>query len=567
VFAAGLALAGMPPSRAQGGYPAPARAKGGMVASTSAPATRVGAEILKRGGNAVDAAVAVGLALAVTYPSAGNLGGGGFMLVRMADGRSVALDYRETAPAAAGRDLYLDSAGKIIPEASTVGHRAAGVPGTVAGMALALQRYGTMKWADVVRPARRLAENGFPVGYGLARSLRAERVLARFPESRRIFRRDGLYYTEGESFRQPELARTLRRLEERGPREFYEGETARLLAAEMKAGGGLITLEDLKGYRPVERVPLKGTYRGYEILTMPPPSSGGIALLQMLRMLEPHDLRALGHNSAPRYHLLIEAMRRAFADRAEFLGDPDHVRVPVAGLLAPEYLAVRGRSIRLDRATPSSEIGHGRPAGAESPQTTHFTVVDVHGNAVSNTYTLNGGYGSGVTVRGAGFLLNNEMDDFTSKPGEPNQFGLIQSERNAIAPGKRPLSSMTPTIVLRDGKLSFVLGSPGGPTIINTVLQVLLNVVDHRMNLAQAVHAPRIHHQWLPDEVRHEPFGLAPEVAAALREKGHRLAARPGYLGDVQAVMIEPATGTLLGASDPRSPDGLAVGPERSQSP
>jgi gamma-glutamyltranspeptidase/glutathione hydrolase len=538
-----------------------------MVASSSEPATRVGAEILKRGGNAVDAAVAVALTLAVTYPSAGNLGGGGFMLVRMADGRSVAIDYRETAPAAARRDLYLDSAGKIIPEASTVGHRAAGVPGTVAGMALALRRYGTMKWAEVVRPARRLAENGFPVGYGLARSLRAERVLARFPESRRIFQQDGLYYAEGETFRQPELARTLRRLEERGPQEFYEGETARLLAAEMKAGGGLITPEDLKGYRPVERVPLKGTYRGYEILTMPPPSSGGIALLQMLRMLEPHDLRALGHNSAPRYHLLIEVMRRAFADRAEFLGDPDHVRVPVAGLLAPEYLAERARSIRPDRATPSSEIGHGRPAGAESTQTTHFTVVDVHGNAVSNTYTLNGSYGSGVTVRGAGFLLNNEMDDFTSKPGEPNQFGLIQSERNAIAPGKRPLSSMTPTIVLRDGKLSFVLGSPGGPTIINTVLQVILNVVDHRMNLAQAVHAPRIHHQWLPDEVRHEPFGLAPEVAAALREKGHRLAARPAYLGDVQAVMIEPATGTLLGASDPRSPDGLAAGPERSQSP
>jgi gamma-glutamyltranspeptidase/glutathione hydrolase len=530
-----------------------------MVASASRHASEVGVEVLRRGGNAVDAAVAVGLALAVTYPQAGNLGGGGFMVIRTADGQATVIDYRETAPAAARRDLYLDAQGNVIPEASTVGHRAVGVPGTVAGLAMALEKHGTRPWRELAEPARRLAAEGFPVSYHLAGSLRESRLLARFPESHRIFQRDGRPFEEGEVFRQPDLARTLRRIKERGPREFYEGRTAELLAAEMKAGGGLITPEDLKEYRPVERRPLRGTYRGYEIITMPPPSSGGVALLEMLNILERYPLAGMGHNSTERYHLLIEAMRRAFADRSELLGDPDFVRVPVRGLTSRAYADERAKSIDPARATPSAEVRAGSPAPYEPVETTHFTIVDGAGNAVANTYTLNGAYGSGVTASGTGVLLNNEMDDFTSKPGVPNLFGLIQGEQNAIAPRKRPLSSMTPTIVTRNGRLAFALGSPGGPTIINTVLQVTLNVIDHRMNIQQAVSTTRIHHQWLPDQVRHEPFGLSPDVVRALEARGHRFAS-PSYMGDAEAVMIDPETGFRLGASDPRNPDSAAVG-------
>jgi gamma-glutamyltranspeptidase / glutathione hydrolase len=538
----------------------PVRAARGMVASAEQHATRVGVEILKQGGNAVDAAVAVGLALAVTYPAAGNLGGGGFMVVRMADGRAVAIDYREVAPARASRDMYLDVSGNVVPRASLVGHRAAGVPGTVAGLALALEKYGTMKWPDVVEPARRLAEEGFPVSRDFARSLQADALLKQFPESRRIFQRDGRYYREGEFFRQPDLAQTLARMQEQGPREFYEGRTAELIDAEMKAGGGLISRDDLKDYKAVVREPVRGTYRGYDILTMPPPSSGGAVLIEMLNMLERRDLVEMGHNSSLHAHVLIEVMRRAFADRAEFFGDPDFVKIPLAGLLSKEYAFKRGQAIDFGRATPSSKVGHGRPPGRESPETTHYSVVDSQGNAVANTYTLNGGYGSGVTVREAGFLLNNEMDDFAAKPGSPNGFGLVQGEANAIAPRKRPLSSMTPTIVLKDGKLFMVVGSPGGPTIINTVLQILVNVIDHRMNLRQAVEASRMHHQWLPDSVSHEPFGLAADVIDALEKRGHKVALRPHYIGDVQAIMIDLETRERLGVSDPRSPDGLAAG-------
>lgn len=547
------------PSRSDG-YPAPARGRHGMVASASDLASRVGVDVLKRGGNAVDAAVAVGLALAVTSPGAGNLGGGGFMLIRLADGQAAAVDYRETAPAAARREMYLDRERQVIPGASTVGPLAVGVPGTVAGFALALEKYGTMRWRDVVEPARKLAADGFPVSHHLARSLRASEVLSRFPESRRIFLRDGKPYEEGERFRQPDLARTLRRLQEDGPREFYEGRTARLIADEMRRSGGILTQEDLKAYRAVEREPVRGTYRGHELVTMPPPSSGGTILVEMLNMLERHDLSRMGQDSSRKDHLMLETMRRAFADRAEFMGDPDFVRVPVAGLTSKQYAAERASTIDAERATPSARVGHGQPPGREGTQTTHYSVVDAEGNAVANTYTINGWYGSGLTVRGAGFLLNNEMDDFTSAPGKPNQFGLIQGEANAIAPGKRPLSSMTPTVVLKGGRLFLVTGSPGGPTIINTVLQNVLNVVDHGMNVQQAVAAPRLHHQWMPDMVRWEPFGLAPDVKEALEARGHRFSAQPAYIGDAQAVMVDPESGVRLGGADPRNPDGAAIG-------
>ena len=547
------------PVRSQARAPEPVRGQKVMVASASEHATRAGLAVLRKGGNAVDAAVAVGLALAVTYPIAGNLGGGGFMVVRTAAGKTVAIDYRETAPAKSRRDLYLDASGQVIPNASTTGYLAPGVPGTVAGLSLALERYGTLKWRDVVEPARRLAAEGFPVSYTLARTLR-ESKLDRFPESKRVFLRGGNLYREGETLRQPELAETLKRLEERGPREFYEGRTAELIAADMQANRGLITREDLKAYRPVVRGPIRGSYRGCEIVTMPPPSSGGVALIEMLNMLEGYDVGALGHNSSRKYHLFTEVMRRAFADRAEFMGDPGFVKMPIAGLTSKRYAANLVKGIDLSKATPSTQVKAGKPAPYESPQTTHFSVVDAQGNAVSNTYTLNTAYGSGVTVRGVGVLLNNEMDDFTSKPGVPNAFGLIQGEANAIAPGKRPLSSMTPSLVLKDGKLFLVVGSPGGPTIINTVLQVIVNVVDHGMNVRQAVTEPRIHHQWLPDAIQTEPYGLSTDVAEALRAKGHHLADKPGYMGDAQVIMIDPKSGVRLGASDPRSPDGLAAG-------
>lgn len=561
-----LALAGGPGRSQTAGEPV--RATHGMVASGEGLATRVGVEVLRQGGNAVDAAVAVGLALAVTLPEAGNLGGGGFMLIRTARGDTLILDYRETAPAAARRDMYLDARGNPLPGASELGYRAAGTPGTVAGLALALERYGTWKWRDAIEPARRLAAEGFPVHRELARSLRRKAdLLGQFPESRRIFLKDGAFYAEGEIFRQPELATTLRRLQERGPREFYEGRTADLIADDMKAHGGLITRDDLRSYRVATRRPLHGRYRGYEVLTMPPPSSGGIALLEMLNMLEGMDLAGLGFNSSRTDHLLIEVMRRAFADRAEFLGDADFVDVPVDRLISKSYAAGLARTIDPLQATPSRRIRPGNPSADESHDTTHFSVVDAQGNAVANTYTLNRSFGCKVTVPGAGFLLNDEMDDFTTRPGSPNSFGLIQGEANAIAPRKRPLSSMMPTMLLKDGKLFLVTGSPGGPTIITTVLQVLVNVVDHGMNVRQAVEAPRLHHQWLPDEVSYERFGLPQDVRQALQTKGHRLFAQPGHLGkdepywgDCQTILIDPQTSVRLGASDPRNGRGRADG-------
>src|SRR6185436_8794768 len=532
----------------------PVRAPHGIVASTSELASRVGADIMKRGGNAIDAAVAVGLALAVTWPSAGNLGGGGFMMIRRANGDTEIIDYRERAPLAASRDMYLDKKGEVIKDASTVGYRAVGVPGTVAGLSLALQRHGKLKWADVVEPSRKLAADGFTINYHLARSLRgSEKLLKEFPDSNRIFLRDGKLYEEGERLVQSELGETFARLKENGPREFYEGRTAQLIAEDMKANGGLITEKDLKEYEPTIRKPLIGSYRGCEIVTMPPPSSGGTALLEMLNILEHYNLAYSGPGSSDTIHLLVESQRRAFADRAEFMGDADFVKVPVEGLISRKYADELARTIDPDHATPSSKIRAGKPLGAESTETTHFTVIDEEGNVVTNTYTLNGGYGSGATARGTGILLNNEMDDFTSKPGVPNAYGLLQSENNAIAPRKRPLSAMTPTIVLKDGKVWFAIGSPGGPTIINTVLQVVVNVIDFGMNIQQAIDAPRFHHQWMPDRIQFEPMGINRDTRAALERKGHVFAEKPGNMGDAEGVMIDPKSGMRLGASDPRS--------------
>ena len=543
----------------------PSRAAHGMAASTSRIASEVGVDVMKRGGNAVDAGVAVAFALAVTHPAAGNIGGGGFMMIRLRDGRTTAIDYREMAPAKAMRNVYLDQSGEVIKgEGSpTVGYRAAGVPGTVAGMEMALKEYGSGKltWAQIIEPARRLAAEGFPLSYSYAQDLReSEELLGRYEDSRRIFLNDGKFYSEGDLLRQPDLAATFARMQKHGPREFYEGETARLISEDMKRHDGLITSDDLRGYVAKEREPLKGTYRGFEVITMPPPSSGGAVLIEMLNILEGYDLGKMGWSSSEKYHLVTEAMRRAFADRAEYMGDADFVKVPIAGLIDKNYAARQRTTIRPERASTSAEVRAGRPTGYESEETTHFTVVDTEGNAVSNTYTLNWGYGSGVTAKGTGILLNNEMDDFAAKPGTPNLFGLVQGERNAVAPRKRPLSSMTPTFVLRkDGTLWFALGSPGGPTIINTVLQVIMNIVDHGMNIQQAVDAPRIHHQWLPDEIIYEPYGLSTDTERALEARGHKLTARPRNMGDCEGIMIEEKSGMRLGASDPRS-EGASVG-------
>ena len=543
----------------------PVRAQHGMVASTNELASQVGVDIMKRGGNAVDAALAVAFALAVTHPAAGNLGGGGFMMIRLQDGRTTAIDYREMAPAAAHRDVYLDKKGNLIEGegGSLIGYRAAGVPGTVRGMELALKKYGSGKltWGQLLEPARRLAGQGFTVSHSLARSLYNSRAyLSKYADTKRIYLRNGRFYNEGEIFRQPELAATFARLQRFGPNEFYEGETARLIAADMKRHNGLMTLEDLRGYVAKERAPVRGNYRGYEIISMPPPSSGGAVLIQMLNILEGYDLGKLDASSSERYHLMAEAMRRAFADRAEYMGDTDFVKVPIAGLIDKAYAATLRSTINTERASSSSEVKAGRPAGYESEDTTHFTVVDAEGNAVANTYTLNNSYGSAAMAKGTGILLNDEMDDFAAKPGTPNLYGLIQGERNAVAPKKRPLSAMTPTIVLRkDGSLWFTAGSPGGPTIINTVLCVITNVIDYEMNIQEAIDAPRIHHQWLPDELVGEPSGFSSDTQRALRARGHTLG-KLRYLGDAEGIMIEEKTKVRLGATDPRRSDGLAVG-------
>ena len=528
-----------------------------MVVAQEPLAVDVGVRVLQAGGNAVDAAVAVGFALAVTHPSAGNIGGGGFMLIRFADGRSTFLDFREKAPVSASRNMYLDAQGNVTSD-SLVGWRASGVPGTVRGLELANKKYGRKPWAALLQPAIELATNGFPVSYSLMQSFRRHAgYLGAFPESKRIFLKGGAFYEWQERFRQPELARTLRRIAQSGSQDFYEGETARMIAAAMAANHGTITLEDLRSYQVVERKPLEGDYRGYHIITAPMPSSGGVGILEMLGMLDGTGYEKSGAGSAVAYHCLAEVMRRFYADRSEYLGDSDFVKDPTAALLDPRYLGERRQSIDPAHASTGDQITPGKLPQRESPNTTHISIVDEEGNAVAFTYTLNDSYGSGVTVPGAGFLLNNEMDDFAAKPGTPNLFDLVQGEVNAIAPGKRPLSSMTPTIVLREGKPFLVLGAPGGSHIITAVLQVMVNVIDFGMNVQDAIDFPRVHHQWKPDRLAVER-DVSPDTVALLQRMGHQVKEEPAGEGArVEAIEIDK--GWLLGGHDGRGP-GKAAG-------
>lgn len=539
-------------------------ARHAMVASQHPLASRIGVEILKKGGNAVDAAIAVGLMLAVVYPEAGNIGGGGFMVIRKPNGQTAAIDYREMAPAAAHRDIFVKD-GKVIQGegGSTVGYRASGVPGTLAGFELAFRKHGSgkVRWADLVEPARLTAQNGYVLTHRLAELFKSyKETLSRYPESNRIFLRNGNYFQAGDTLRQPELARTLGRVKLQGARDFYEGETARSIAADMKANDGLITLDDLRNYKAKERTPLEGTYRGHKIITMPPPSSGGVVMLQILNMLEAYDLRKMGSGSAAALHLYTEASRRAFADRAEYMADPDFADVPTSRLTDKAYAAERRRSIDDDKATPSARVKPGEIARAsEGTETTHYTVIDRDGMVVSNTYTINDLYGSRVTIKGTGILMNDEMDDFAARPGVPNLFGLVQGERNRVEGGKRPLSSMTPTIVLRpDGRFWFAAGARGGPRIISAVTQIVINVIDHQMNIQQAIDAPRIHHQWLPDELMYERYGMSPDTRKILDDHGHKFVRNPGSIASATGIMVNDA-GLILGAIDPRS-DGEAIG-------
>jgi gamma-glutamyltranspeptidase/glutathione hydrolase len=539
-------------------------AKGGMVVTTDPVASEVGAEILRRGGNAVDAAVAVHFALAVVNPEAGNIGGGGFLVTRQADGGTAALDFRETAPMAATATMFLDAAGNPT-DRSLVGHLASGVPGSVAGMWTAHQRYGSLPWAELVQPAITLAD-GLVMHQRLASSLQSYASrLARYPATAAVFLPGGRAPRVGERFVQKDLGETLRRIAKDGADGFYRGRTAELFEQEMKKGGGIMTKEDLARYRAEWRQPLDFTYRGHRVISMPPSSSGGATLGEMLQILEGYDLRALGWHSVEHIHLWTEAARRAYADRNAYLADPDFVPQPLPRMISPEYAAERRASIRLDRATPSAEVKPGLgpvPAPrqrAEPTHTTHYSIVDAKGNAVAVTTTINSLYGSLVTVAGTGVLLNNEMDDFTAKPGVPNQFGLVQGEANAVAPGKRMLSAMTPTIVLDpSGRLRLVTGTPGGSTIITSVAQIVSNVVDFGMGLSAATAAPRLHHQHLPDVLYYEHGGLEPATVAALRAMGHTVEERSGFQGDEQSVLVRP-DGTLVGVTDPRR-GGLAAG-------
>ena len=535
----------------------PLRARHGMVVAMESIAADVGVSVLQKGGNAVDAAVAVGFALAVTHPFAGNIGGGGFMLIRFADGRSTFIDFRERAPEKATRNMYLDPSGALTKD-SIEGWRSSGVPGSVRGFEMAVTKYGKRTWAQNMAPAVELASKGFPVSYALAEGLKGSRSLANSPESKRIFQKNGAFYEVGETLVQPELAQTLERISKHGPSEFYEGETATRFADEMSKHGGIISLADLKNYKAIERTPITGSYKNYTIITSPPSSSGGIALLEMMGILEGTGYEKAGAGSASAIHYEAEAMRRAYADRNEYVGDPDFVKVPIKGLLDPAYLSKLRASIDPERATPSDSVRPGKPVGSESMETTHYSVVDSEGNAVAVTYTLNGGYGNGITVSGLGFLLNNEMDDFAAKPGTPNMFGLVQGEANAIAPGKRPLSSMTPTIVLKDGKLFMTAGAPGGSRISTAVAQVILNVLDFGMNVQDAVDAPRVHHQWQPDRLSLER-GISPDTVALLKSRGYEVDYAPGVvLAQVAAIVSDG--GWLQGASDGRSAAGKAAG-------
>jgi len=537
----------------------PVRAEHGMVGSTESNASAAGVAVMQQGGNAIDAAVAVGFALAVTHPSAGNIGGGGFMVIRFADGRSTAIDYREVAPKKAFRDMFLDASGNVVPERSLVGPLAAGVPGSVAGLYYVHKKYGKLPWKDVVAPAIALAENGVVLTDAMARYLKsAEKLLSRFPESKRIFLKDGAFHAAGERFAQPDLAKTLRLIAERGADGFYKGPVADMIAAEMERSGGYITKDDLAAYVPVERETVKGTYRGHEIIAMPPVSSGGAALIQALNVLEGFPLGEFGALSSKSIHHIAETERRIYADRSEWLGDPSFFKVPVSGLTSKKYAESLRALINPTRVTPSTQVKPGAATQYESDQTTHYSVIDADGTTVATTTTINGGFGNGQTVTGAGFLLNNEMDDFSAKPGVPNMFGVIGGVANEVQPGKRMLSSMTPTIIAKDGKPLLVVGSPGGSRIITTVLQVVLNVLDYGMDVQEAVDAPRFHHQWLPDELRIERQGFPKDVVQALEGFGHKVVVQ-GDMGDVHAIWIDPKTGVRYGASDPRM-DGKTIG-------
>ena len=549
----------------------PVHAAHGMVASVHELASRAGTDMMRAGGNAVDAAVATGFALAVVHPQAGNIGGGGFMLIRTADGTTRFIDYREKAPAAATANMYLDSQGNVIENASLVGYKAIGVPGSVAGLAYAQKTYGKLPLAQVMAPAIRLARDGYALAWEDAQDLRDD-DLAKFAASKRIFQREGNYYKAGEILRQPELARSLERIA-KNPDEFYHGAMARELAASIQKGGGLITADDLAQYEVKEREPIRGSYRDYDVISAPPPSSGGVALVEILNILEGYDLQKFGNRSAEAIHLSVEAFRRAFFDRAEFLGDPDFAKIPVAQLIDKKYAEGWRESISPEHASVSTELH--RPAVfneleryaathpqsfrpvQESKNTTHYSVVDPAGNAVAVTTTLNDTLGSRVTAEGLGFLLNDEMDDFASKQGVPNVYGLIQGPANAIGPGKRPLSAMTPTIVLKDGKLFLVVGSPGGPTIITTVVNILTGVIDFGLDIQEAVNAPRFHNQWIPDEILAEDR-ISPDTLAILRNKGHKIKMER-FWGDGECIEIDPKTGERLGASDGRN-NGKPVG-------
>ena len=536
----------------------PVSNKNGMVVTEQALASQVGADILKRGGNAVDAAVAVGFALAVVLPNAGNIGGGGFMLIHDAkSGKDIALDFRELAPEKAHRDMYLDTQGKVIPDSSTYTHRAIGVPGTIAGLDLALRKYGSMHFADVIAPAIRLAEQGFTISPHLASLLEADSDhLGKWPASRAIFFKNDHPLRVGDKLVQKDLAHSLRLIAEQGAKAFYEGEIAKKIVAEMQQHQGLISATDLKNYKAIERVPVTGNYRGYQIVSMPPPSSGGVHIVQMLNMLEHYPLKEQGANSAKTLHELSEVMKLAYADRSEYLGDPDFLQVPVAGLTSKSYADALVKKIDLTHATPSEKIKPGTPAAYESDQTTHFSVADKFGNVVATTYTLNLNFGSGIVAAGTGIVLNDEMDDFSIKPGEPNAFGLIGGAANAVQAFKRPLSSMSPTIVLKDNKPFLVTGSPGGSRIITTTLQTIINVIDFNMNVAEATISPRIHQQWMPDQLRYEK-GISVDTLDILERQGQHLKAGQ-VIGKTQTIQI--GKDVFYGYSDPRNPDGLATG-------
>lgn len=538
----------------------PVKAQHGMVASVDAMATNVGVDILRQGGNAVDAAVAVGFALAVTHPQAGNLGGGGFMLLRTASGRTTAIDFREMAPGHASRDMFLDKQGNADSKLSLTSHLASGTPGTVAGFALAAQKYGTLPLSTLLAPAIKLARDGIVVNDALADDLKTygKEVLITHANSKAIFYKpDGTPWQKGDRLVQKNLARSLTLIAQQGPDAFYKGNIADEIAGEMAQHGGLINKADLAAYRAVERKPVSGTYRGYEVFSMPPPSSGGIHIVQILNILENFDLAKMGFGSADAMQVMAEAEKYAYADRSEYLGDPDFVRVPWQALTSKAYAKSLAQQIDVAKARPSSEIKPGKLAPYESNQTTHFSVVDKNGNAVAVTYTLNTYFGSGIVAGNSGILMNNEMDDFSAKPGTPNVYGLVGGEANAVQPAKRPLSSMSPTIVAKEGKTWLVTGSPGGSRIITTVLQMVVNSIDFGMNVAEATNAPRFHHQWLPDQLRVEK-GFSPDTLRLLENKGQHVNVLPA-MGSTQSIMIGP-DGTLYGASDPRSVDDLSAG-------